>query len=198
MIIGVTGPIGSGKKLVVKFLSKKLGYKIVRLSDFVEKEIRRKGLELSRENFQRIGNLLRKKYHNGILAEFALKELNKDGIIDGIRNPGEIEYLREKLGKNFILIAVDVNKDWNRSRTERFKRILKRKRKGDPKTWSEFIKIDDIELGFNSPKYGLRILDCMKMADIFILNDSTIEDLKKKVDKIVDRLKSNCKSTSGI
>ena len=99
MIIGITGPIAAGKDTVASYLIKKLGYPMVTLSEIVKEEVKKRGYPLKREYYQLVGNQLRKEYHNGILAELALKKFGKNGIINGIRNPSEAEYLRKALGK---------------------------------------------------------------------------------------------------
>jgi dephospho-CoA kinase len=99
-------------------------------------------------------------------------------IIDGIRNPGEVEYLKKKFGKNFVLIAVDAPKEL------RFKRLLERKKEGDPKTFEEFNEIDETDNGKNQPEYGQRVGECLKLADYLIINDGSLDELNKKLEKI--------------
>ena len=182
MIIGLTGPIAAGKDTVAKYLVEMLGYRVVSLGEIVKEEVERRGLPLKREYFQLVGNELRQKHHAGILAELALKKLNsKNGIINGIRNPFEVEYLRKELGKDFLLIAVDAPREL------RFKRILERGRSVDPKTFEEFVKQDEKELGRGEGEKGFGIKRCMEMADVTIVNDSTLEELEKKVREIVKR-----------
>lgn len=182
MLIGLTGPLGSGKDTVKNILEKKLSYKSIRLSAIVEEEIRRRKLPFTRENYQNVGDDLRKKYGAHILVKRALEKLGSCcGIINGIRNPAEVEYLREKC-KNFILISINAN------RKVRYERLKKRGKRGDPKTWEEFVKKDDRELGINEPEYGLRIKDCMKMADIAIINEGSKEELEREVEYLCKQL----------
>jgi len=184
MIIGITGPIASGKNSVAKILSKKLNYKIVNLSEIVEEEIKRRNLPLKRENYQKIGNEMRKKYGSDILVKMAVTRLNrKNGIINGIRNPGEIEYLKKRFGNNFILILVNASDDFDISRNVRFERLLKRAGPNDPKTWKEFLEIDEKDLGLGEPEYGQRVAECMEMANEIIINNSSMHELEKKVER---------------
>src|SRR4029077_17274518 len=77
-----------------------------------------------RLEFQRLGDELRQQKHPAILVEIALSELRKsnngvlpeDIVIDGIRNVGEVNFLREEMGYRFTLIAVLASLDarWDR------------------------------------------------------------------------------------
>jgi len=183
-IIGMTGTLASGKTSVMDFfLSRFSSSYFVSLSEIIKEELLKEGKELKRENFIEKGNELRKKYGAQILVEVAtltLPSIKSDliVIIDGIRNPGEIEYLREKFGKDFVLIAVDAPKEL------RFKRLLERGKEGDPKTFEEFEKIDEVDNGKGQPEYGQRVGDCLKLADYLIINDGSVEELNKKLEEI--------------
>ena len=138
MIIGLTGTKASGKSEVAEFL-KQQDFIYFSLSDFVREEATKRGLDnYSIKDLQDIGNDLREKHGLGVLAERAIEKIKpnaeKNFIIDGIRNPGEIEVLRRL--KNFYLISFDAPQE------QRFKWLVSRDRKSDPKTWSEFLKMD--------------------------------------------------------
>jgi len=183
-IIGITGTLASGKTSVKDFfLSRFSSSYFISLSDIIKEELLKEGKELKRENFIEKGNELRKKYGSQILVEVATLTLPKNTndlivIIDGIRNPGEVEYLKKKFGKNFVLIAVDAPKEL------RFKRLLERKKEGDPQTFEEFNEIDETDNGKNQPEYGQRVGECLKLADYLIINDGSLEELNKKLEKI--------------
>jgi dephospho-CoA kinase len=183
-IIGITGTLASGKTSVKDFfLSRFPSSYFISLSDIIKEELLKEGKELKRENFIEKGNELRKRYGSQILVEVATLTLPKNTnnlivIIDGIRNPGEVEYLKKKFGKNFVLIAVDAPKEL------RFKRLLERKKEGDPKTFEEFNEIDETDNGKNQPEYGQRVGECLKLADYLIINDGSLDELNKKLEKI--------------
>jgi dephospho-CoA kinase len=189
-IIGITGTLASGKTSVKDFFLSRFSSYFISLSDIIKEELLKEGKELKRENFIAKGNELRKKYGNQILAEVVTltlpEKINKQLIIiDGIRNPGEIEYLRKKFGKNFILIAVDAPREL------RFKRLLERRKEGDPATFEKFFEMDEIDLGRNQPEYGQRVEECLRLADLLIINDGTVEDLNKKLEKISESILSS-------
>jgi dephospho-CoA kinase len=189
-IIGITGTLGSGKTTVKDFFLSRFSYSFVSLSDIIKEELQKEGKELKRENFIEKGNELRKKYGNQILVEVATLTLperieKQFLIIDGIRNPEEVEFLRKKFGKDFVLIAVDAPKEL------RFKRLLERGKEGDPKTFEEFLKIDEADLGKNQPEYGQNVEECLKLADYLIINDGSINELNKKLEEIAKAILSS-------
>jgi len=182
-IIGITGTLASGKTSVRDFFLSHFSSYFISLSDIIREELVKEGKELKRENFVEKGNELRRKYGSHILAEVAILTLPKLSdkqiiVIDGIRNPDEVNYLRKRFGKNFVLIAVDAPKEI------RFKRLLERKKEGDPKTFEEFLEMDEIDVGRNQPEYGQRVYDCLRLADYLIVNDSSIEEFNKKLEEI--------------
>jgi dephospho-CoA kinase len=178
LVFGLTGPNASGKGEVSKYLIKK-GYKYYSLSDIVRQETKKLKLKPTRENYIYVGNLLRKKYGPSILAKRIMKRLDKDAaVIDSIRNPYEIKELNKL--DNFILIGIRA------PRKLRFMRILERNRTGDSKTYKEFIDNEKKENIDNcSTNQQLRL--CMKYADVIINNNGSLEELYKKIDKILEK-----------
>lgn len=186
-VIGLTGTIGSGKEVAKEFLMKRFNCYYVTLSNIILTKFEKESGILTRKTLQDMGNELRKKYGSHILAMLAVEYLPKDKeviIIDGIRNPGEIEYLRKKFGKDFKLIAIDASPEI------RFERILKRNQKGDPKTWEEFVALDERDKGKNEPEYGQQVKKCMEQADFTIINDGSLEEFEREINNIMSAIKS--------
>ncbi|MEM5829548.1 MAG: AAA family ATPase [Candidatus Aenigmatarchaeota archaeon] len=182
-VIGITGTIGSGKEVVKEALTRNFDCYSVTLSSVIQAKLKK---EVDRKTLQDMGNELRKKYGNFILAKLATDYLQRDKemiIVDGIRNPGEVNYLRETFGDKFFLIAVDAPREL------RWERIKNRGREGDPKTWEEFLVLDERDQGEGEPLYGQRVRECLQMADFLIINDCSLEKINEKVAKIVEELK---------
>ncbi|MFQ5721772.1 MAG: AAA family ATPase [Candidatus Aminicenantales bacterium] len=173
-LIGLTGTNGAGKGEVANFLRKK-GYVYYSLSDLVRQKLRREGKELSRNNLIKMGNELREKFGADILARLVVKKIRGKAVIDSIRNPKEVEYLRQQ--KKFILVAVDAPV------ALRFKRIKKRGREESVSTLQEFIRKEAEEMSNNQK--GQQLQNCIKMADIKIVNKSSLEDLYQKLEKLL-------------
>ncbi len=188
-IVGLTGAFGSGCTTAVKHLRDTRNFKEVRLSDAIRVAWAKDHQgDPSRLELQRLGDELRRSKHPGILVELVLKELaDKNGgklpdeiAIDGLRNIGEIEYLRDVYGYRFTLIAVLASFDarWDRigsSYTDR----------GQDKT--HFIEDDQRDKN-EETEYGQQVELCVDKADILIDNSVAVSttDFKRKLLEFVD------------
>jgi deoxycytidylate deaminase len=173
LILGLTGPFGSGCSTLAKVLKDDYGFDTFCLSDFVkdkwlEEHPGKKIDDAPREDLQDVGNRLRSKRGHHVLAQMACAEARKEGrfgsprlVFDSIRNPAEIEYFR-KTFPNFFLVAVDcVGQDrWMRVQT---------RYNGDYNAFKESDRRDKNEEGL---PYGQQVALCVDDADILINNDN--------------------------
>ena len=172
--IGLTGTNGSGKGEVAAYFKKK-GYAYFSLSDLIREELQKNGKKLTRDNLIEKGNELRDTHGPDILAQQARKKVKGKAVIDSIRNPFEVEYLR--IDKEFILLAIDAPVEL------RYERVKKRGRQESASTLQEFIKKEEEEMTGSEKRQQLR--RCMKMADFVIFNDGTLEDFQLKLEEIL-------------
>ena len=182
-VIGLTGTIASGKDAVMQILLRKYNCYHVTLSNVIRGELekKKKGL-LNRVTLQEMGNAMRQQYGPHILALLAIEYLPRDKeltVIDGIRNPGEIDYLKKKFGNRFFLIATDA------PRERRFELLQQRGDPRDPQTFEEFVKVDDRDQGINEPVYGQQVAKCVERADFRIQNDGDLAQLEQNVDEVM-------------
>jgi dephospho-CoA kinase len=173
-LIGLTGTNGAGKGEVAAYFTKK-GYPYFSLSDLIREELQKAGKKESRNNLIKMGNQLREKYGPDILAKRIMNIITSKAIIDSIRNPKEIEYLKKQ--EKFILLAVDAPPEL------RYERVKKRGREESASTLQEFIKKEAEEM--TNREKAQQLQSCMKMADYFITNDSSLEDLNKKLERLL-------------
>ena len=176
MILGVTGNYASGKDTVAEFLQE-MNFYHVSFSDLLREELKSRRKKITRENLIDVGNELREKYGKNILARRALKKV-RDGenhVFTSIRNPGEVELLKKRT--DFILINVTCPDKI------RLIRIVQRNRENDPKTIKELRKKEALE-NSNNP-HAQQLNKVAALARITLVNDSTPEKLKKKVEKLV-------------
>ncbi len=172
-LIGLTGTNGSGKGEAAAYLQKK-GYAYFSLSDVIRDALRKDGKEDTRDNLIEKGNELRNKYGPDILARMVMEKVEGKAVIDSIRNPSEVEYLRKE--KEFILLAIDAQVEL------RYERVKQRGRQESVSTLEEFIKKEKEEM--TDSEKGQQLHSCMKMADIIIMNDGALEDLHLKLEEI--------------
>ena len=189
-LIGIVGPLACGKGVVADYLIKQYGYISFSLSFIVHDELKKRGVTtFTRTTLQDMGDELRTKEGQGVLAKRAMQQLggsvdprslhNQKIIIEGIRNPGEIEYLRTIPG--FYLIAVDATQEL------RYHRVIARGKPWDPKDWETFSKVDGRDSGDAAHVSGQQVRACMKMADVTIHNNDDMENVYKEIEELFSR-----------
>ncbi|MBI5060712.1 MAG: AAA family ATPase [Candidatus Aenigmarchaeota archaeon] len=175
-IIGIVGFIGCGKDTVEEYIAEKYGYESINMGDLLREMAAKEGLTMSREGLRN----LRIRKGNTFLAEEVVRRIKDSGwkkvIIVGIRRSEDYEIPREAFGGNIRLILVDVTEE------NRFERIKKRGREGDPQNIEEFREQDqrDNEI-FDFDK-------TFSYADYILDNNGSKEDLKRRIDKIMARI----------
>jgi dephospho-CoA kinase len=179
-IIAFAGMPFSGKSEAVQ-IAKEMNIPVIRIGDMVWKETKKKGLELTDKNVGMIANSMRKEHGMDIWAKKTLekiKSLKNTNIIviDGIRNTEEIDTFKKKLGKDFILISINV------SDKIRYKRAMLRGRKDDSKDIDLIKERDKRELSWGLEKV-------ISAADISVSNEGKIEDFIDEIKKILAKIK---------
>ena len=171
-LVGLTGTNGSGKGEAAAYFGRQ-GYACLSLSDVLREELAARGLASSRDNLNAVGNELRARFGPDILARRTMDKVRGPSVIDSIRNPGEVEYLRRQEG--FVLIALDAPIE------VRFARAKARGRDESATTLEEFRAKEEIEM--SGSETGQRLALCMAMADRRVRNDGTLEDLWRKLEE---------------
>lgn len=171
-LVGLTGTNGAGKGEVAAYLGRK-GYGHLSLSDVLREELAARGLSASRDNLIAVGNELRARFGPDVLARRTMAKVLGPTVIDSIRNPREVEFLKRQAG--FLLIALDAPIE------VRFARTRARGRDESAATLEEFRAKEDVEMA--GSETGQQLARCMAMADRRIVNDGTLEDLWRKVEE---------------
>jgi dCMP deaminase len=184
MIIGLTGSLAAGKGVVADFLKKK-GFVYLSLSDELRELAKTFKVEITRKNLQDLGNRMREERGLSFLAELVVNKIKnqeyKKAVIDGIRNPAEIDFLGKNL-KNFFLVAVDA------PQKIRFERMVSRSRESDPVTWEKFLEVDKKDKGIGEKVSGQGVGKCMKKAKFVLINEGSLEEVNKKVENLFEDL----------
>ncbi len=183
--IGIVGQIAGGKGVLIEYLIKKFNFVSFSLSTIVHEELEKKNIkEFTREMMQEVGNGLRCEYGDDVLARRAInrlkKQINSRVIIEGIRNPGEIEFFKKN--PSFVLIGVKAKREL------RFKRLLSRAKPWDPKSWNDFVKIDRRDLGVGQKKSGQQVGKCLVYCDFVLTNNKDTTDFHKKIKTLMKKI----------
>ena len=80
MIIGLTGKNGAGKTEVSQYLVSR-GFEYHSLSDEIREEVKKRGMEITRDVLTEVGNELRSQFGAGVLAERVLRRLGTNAIM---------------------------------------------------------------------------------------------------------------------
>jgi dCMP deaminase len=176
MLIGLTGQNAGGKGEVANAL-KVRGFDYLSLSDAIRDEVRANGAEPTRENLITTGNDLRKQQGAAVLAQRILRKVDPDSnyIIDSIRNPAEVEALRE--AGYFRLVHVTATPK------VRFERILKRGRESDPESYDAFLALEKREAKGDAHSQNLD--QVQELADETVENNNSLEQLQATVDELL-------------
>ena len=179
LVIGVTGKRGSGKDTVAEYLKGKYGFHVLTYLDHVLAPVLKKeGKEITRENLINLALEMRKKKGNHILTELICEKIGKEGFwaISGIRYPEEYDHFKLHFGDNFKLVNVECGVE------KRYERIIRRGTKGEGHlTFEEFMNIDERETESIINK-------TVEMSDFSVDNSSSVEELRRKVDGLAERL----------
>ena len=178
-VVSIVGMAGSGKSEVAGVFEKR-GFKRIRFGDITDEEIKKRGLELNEENERHVRQQLRKEHGMAAYAELNLPKIDallksSDVVVDGLYSWEEYKLLKSRYDNNFHVVAV-----WASPET-RYDRLSKRKVR--PLTREEAAGRDVAEVE-NTNKGGP-----IAMADFTVINESSLEDLRKETERIASALK---------
>jgi dephospho-CoA kinase len=176
IILGLVGPIASGKGTIKEYVIKKYNAKDCRFSSSLRDVLDRLSLDINRKNLINLSTVLRQTFGQDLLAKAIshdAKNLEADLIVvDGVRREEDIKYLKKI--DNFFLLAVDAAPEI------RYKRFVKRNENigDDKKTYEEFLLDHQKETEITIPPI-------MKKAQIVVDNSGTLTKLFSEIDKFI-------------
>ncbi|MHB8084451.1 MAG: AAA family ATPase [Dehalococcoidia bacterium] len=177
-VIGTVGKIGSGKDEILKYLKARYVIPYMSTGDIVRRMADEEGLELTRENLEKISKRCFRKLGKGcfvkMVAEDIIKKKWKIAGISGVRTPADVRVLKKQFGNSFTLIRVEVTDP-----RLRFKRLQLRHEGRDAAAYKEFLVQDKNEEG------EFKISKAEAMADYSIENNGTLADLHRKIGALV-------------
>ncbi len=183
MIIGVAGTNAAGKSTIVRMLEER-GFLTLSLSDVIREEASRRGLPHDRAVLQQLANEMRERDGPAALMREALRRIRRPDlpvVIDSIRNPAEVEALRER---DALLIGVDAQARVRFARA--IERAARTGRVENAPTFEDFLAREAIENSENPN--GQQLDRVLGMADVVFRNDQDEEELKRRVTRVFSRM----------
>jgi dephospho-CoA kinase len=175
-IVGITGTLGAGKGTIVEYLVSEKGFRHYSVRQYLTEIIEKRGLPVNRDSMVIAANRIRAEQNPAFIIRELYKKaeiVGKDAVIESIRTPGEVKFLRQQ--GNFILLAVDADPK------TRYERIIKRKSSTDDIDFKTFIEDEEREMTSNDPN-NQNIRKCFELADIILTNNGSIKDLYSQVE----------------
>jgi len=178
-VVSIVGMTGAGKSEVSRVFEED-GFIRIRFGDVTDEEIRKRGLEPGEESERLVRETLRQEYGMSAYARLNLARIDEvskhsDVVIDGLYSWEEYTFLKNYYGENFYVVAV-----WA-SPGARYSRLVGRLNRR--LTVEEAASRDRAEIE-NVNKGGP-----IAMADFTIINESSLEDLRKGTKGITTRLR---------
>lgn len=181
MIIWITWTLGAGKWTISDYLIENKWFNHYSVSWYITQEVKKRWLKVNRDSMYQVWRDIKKQNW----ADFIVKELYKkakqeweNAIIESIRSPWEVEWLKEI--DDFKLISVDADIK------TRYDRIKVRGSEKDNVDFETFVANNERERDSDSKDpTKINLSKCIALADFQIKNDWTFEELYSQVDNIL-------------
>jgi len=176
IILGLVGEIASGKDTFADYVATKYNVEKISFSQPLRDILEILDLSCTRENLAILGDDLRQRFGNDVLAKSitakAIKSKADIVILPNIRLDCDIQYLKDVDG--FILVGIETNQK------TRWERLVNRGQNDDDKTktWEQFLK--DAEHPNESS-----IRNIIKKAAYTINNDGDLSDFYTQIDELM-------------
>jgi len=179
VVIIFVGEKLSGKEIASRYLIKNYKFTGFRFSKILVDILGRLNLPVTRVNEANLIGGLRERFGGGVLAQSIKEEISsrklKRVVIDGLRNPGELDILKKLSG--FLLVYVTAPLD------VRYRRALARGEKVGENSFT----LDQFKHEEKLPT-ELFIKRMGKSARVKLVNDASLADLYKQIEeKIVKK-----------
>ena len=180
MLIGIAGPIASGKDAVAKILTQLYGFEYHSIRQVIKTELKSQGKAPFRKDMREFANGKRKKFGSKYFVSEAMKSVTDTAehvVLSEIYCVGEAEYFLKEL--KGVLIFVDSKYE---NRLARYKTRLEDQ--GDHLTDAGFLEASEFE---NSSVYDSEpnLSAVAELASITISNDGDLIELQNEVRKMM-------------
>ncbi|MGA2162274.1 MAG: dephospho-CoA kinase [Methanoregula sp.] len=176
-VIGVVGLPASGKGEFSK-IAERLGVPVVVMGDVIRNAVKKAGLAPTDENLGAMAHRLRAERGMDAIAHLCIDAIKEKTaplvLVDGIRGDTEVRVFRQNF-PGFRLIAIET------SFAKRLERLCERNRSDDVGSADGLMTRDERELGWG-------LANALKLADITINNDGSLEDFTACVTELIRRM----------
>lgn len=178
-VIGIVGPIRSGKSTVSDYLSRSYGYRVASNAEVLREIAEKIGMSMDRNSLSKLGDAIFSTLGNNAIALYRVSQ-NHDQptVIDGIRYLEEVDTYAKL--PSFKLLGVMSGDKARYLRTM----ALRNTGKDRDLTEEQFLSLS----GARSEQYVPRLL---QRADHVIENMSTLQRLEIAVDEIMSAWQSS-------
>lgn len=155
-------------------ISKEFQLPLYQISGTLKMIAQERGLSIDRESLILLGREIAEKHWDDYLARYLIENTFEETlVIVGMRQLGQIKYLRENTNFSLVWVTADPQ--------IRFQRLLERGKFWDPADWEEFQRIEFMEdTSDNAQKIG----ECLKLADYIYENNGTFDNLQTQIQVI--------------
>lgn len=179
VILAIVGLPGAGKTEATKYVMEKTGWPKVYFGDATFEELKKRNLPITEANERQVREDFRKQYG---MAAYAILNLPKikdlaqksNVILESLYSWEEYETMKKEFGDAFRVLAIYSSTD------TRQKRMAGRKER--PLTAEEFVSRDFSQIG------NLHQAGPIARADHTVINEGSLEELHKDIDKILNTL----------
>lgn len=182
IIIGLIGPMASGKSTATEYIAKEYHAATYRFSDIMRDLLQRLYLPSSRDNLIQISIVLRQEFGHDLFAKAMAEDIKHDKqneyiVVEGIRREEDIAYL--KLLPNFHMVGVTGEIQ------TRYHRLTSRHEKSDDqqKTYEDFVADHERETEKS-------IVPLMEKVEYLIHNNGTIEYFYNEIENVIKKIKT--------
>ena len=181
-ILVLIGLPGCGKDTVARILKDK-GIPPHGLGDVVRRQLRLRGLPLSRENQELIGREMRNDHGMDVFARILFQEIDKDAhdiiCINGPRSLEEIDHM----SSHGDVVLIEIYADQG----NRLKRMKGRGEFRDPKTIADLKYREESNLHQLGMKH---VMETKKYPRYIVNNNGSKKDLRKQINQVLDKIES--------
>ncbi|PIR76321.1 MAG: hypothetical protein COU32_02890 [Candidatus Magasanikbacteria bacterium CG10_big_fil_rev_8_21_14_0_10_42_10] len=179
LILGITGNMASGKTTITDYIKEHYGGVSFRFSTMLRDILTRIHVDATRDNLQQLSTFLRATFGEDLMSKVIAEDVKEatDAIIivEGVRRPSDVAYLKAIPGFHLIAVTADIR--------TRFDRITKRSENPDDQT-----KTFEVFEKEQTQEAEIKIDEISHEAEVLIDNNGDLDTLYKKIDEIMTTL----------